>query len=160
MTAKPWVIQQIESLQVAITQSQNQLKVLVLTGTIDLNVQIDTGFFRLPDVFTNGPAGAQPDGQLIVSRPTGSDTIFQILTGYNNSKYYMRQGSGIGTSPVWQPWVELYHTGNKPTAADLGLGSTSSQTFKDLTLTNSLTFGNIALVYNATTKSLDFNVIV
>ncbi|HLO11492.1 MAG TPA: hypothetical protein VK190_04485 [Pseudoneobacillus sp.] len=80
-----------------------------LADATDLNTVITSGFYRLGATVTNGPTGVGY-GQLIVSR--GGDTIVQIITGYNNSEYYMRQGNGIGATATFQPWRKMWHDGN------------------------------------------------
>lgn len=81
-----------------------------LAASIDLNTVTTSGFYQLNGgTPTNVPSGSTVEfGQLIVSR--GSDTIFQLVTGWNDSRFYMRHGSGIGGTPVWQPWQEVMTT--------------------------------------------------
>lgn len=98
-------------------------KYIILPSGTDLNTVVTSGFYRLDATspnYTNLPPNSNVSyGQLIVSR--GVDTVFQILTGYNNNEYYMRQGAkGGGTDTnftAWQPWRKIWHDGNfDPTA--------------------------------------------
>ncbi|APM40536.1 hypothetical protein [Clostridium kluyveri] len=93
-------------------------KYIVLPSGTDLNTVVTSGFYRLDATspnYTNLPPNSNVGyGQLIVSR--GVDTAFQIITGYSNNEYYMRQGAkGGGTDTnftTWQPWRKLWHDGN------------------------------------------------
>lgn len=74
----------------------------------DLNQVVTSGFYRLGGTVANGPGGCEW-GQLIMSR--GADTAFQIVTGYNNNRFYMRHGSGgLGVITTWLPWQEVMTT--------------------------------------------------
>lgn len=93
-------------------------KYIILPSGTDLNTVVTSGFYGLDATspnYTNLPPNSNVSyGQLIVSR--GSDTVFQIITGYNNNEYYMRQGAkGGGTDTnftTWQPWRRIWHDGN------------------------------------------------
>jgi hypothetical protein len=78
----------------------------------DLNAIVTSGFYRMLGAPVNGPANVA-DGQLIVSR--GSDTVFQIVTGYSNSEFYMRHGNPTQAGSAggsWLAWRRLWHEGN------------------------------------------------
>lgn len=77
----------------------------------DLNQIVNSGFYRLESSPQNAPSGVE-FGQLIVSR--GLDTILQIVSGYFGSNIFWRSGNPpeVGGVGAWQPWRELYHTGN------------------------------------------------
>lgn len=134
-------------------------KIINLANSIDFNTVIVSGFYRIHEgIIANAPNGANvTDGQLIVSR--GGDTIFQIITGYSNNEYYMRQGNRIGVAPVWQPWRRLWHDGNfDPTLK-------ADKTYVDNKLTDgtsdlnakSYQAGNFKIDYNSDSDSLDFS---
>lgn len=100
-------------------------KAISLANNVDLNTVVTSGFYRINNGVTNGPSSNVSYGQLIVSR--GSDTVFQIITGYSNNEYYMRQASrGGGTDTnfaSWQPWRRIWHDGNFDPAAKAPLTS-------------------------------------
>ena len=128
--------------------------------TADLDTVTEAGSHRLPSVVTNGPVGSNlAFGNLLVLRGDIGDTVTQLVSGFSNNKYYMRHGNPLGGGGMWYPWVELYHTGFKPTATDVGLGPTSTPTFAEVTATNKMTIGSVTMQYNTVTKSLDFNVV-
>ena len=93
-------------------------KYIALPSGTDLNTVVTSGFYRLDATspnYTNLPPNSNVSyGQVIVSR--GVDTAFQIITGYSNNEYYMRQGAkGGGTNTnftAWQPWRRIWHDGN------------------------------------------------
>lgn len=86
---------------------------VVLADAVDLNTVIDSGFYRLSNNPNLPPSGGQAAyGQMIVIR--GLDTIAQQVFVYNPVRVFTRTGNptNIGGVGVWQPWVEMYHTGN------------------------------------------------
>jgi hypothetical protein len=91
----------------------------ILSNNADLNTVITSGFYRLNATPVNSPdSNGTQYGQLIVSK--GADTILQILTGFQNNEFYVRQGSSIGTSsPIWEPWRKLWHDGNMGSGSGL-----------------------------------------
>jgi hypothetical protein len=84
-------------------------------GIIDLNTVINSGFYRIDNGCPNAPSGVDY-GQLVVSRGGTQDTIFQMVTGYNNGEIYWRQGNPTqtGGSGSWGAWKRLFHDGNTP----------------------------------------------
>lgn len=73
------------------TKSESDVKYAVKTVTlsdnVDLNTVVTSGFYRLGNNPVNSPNNGVVLGQMIVSK--GSDTIFQIITGYNNDNIYI-----------------------------------------------------------------------
>lgn len=82
----------------------------------DYNSFLETGMYGVEGVATNGPGNSMGYGSLIVA--TNLDVGLQILGGHNNDRLTFRGWTAAGGS--WTPWREVYHTGFKPTAADVG----------------------------------------
>jgi len=86
---------------------------VVLNAGTPLGSVVTSGFYRLAGSHPDAPSGIG-HGVLIVSR--GADIVFQIVTGFAGSRFFMRHGNPpeAGGSGVWQPWRELWHDGNLP----------------------------------------------
>jgi len=90
---------------------------IVLDAGTDINTIVTSGFYRLGSSVTNGPGNVN-SGQLIVSK--GGDTILQLASAHDDNKYiYVRQASGIGTTPVWTAWTQIMTSSNVTTHANL-----------------------------------------
>ncbi len=91
--------------------------------TSDLNNCITSGAYRIQPSATNLPTGANPYGQLFVSRGAFSDTITQIYGDYANGALYTRSGNppSVNGSGTWSSWHAV-----------TGLG-TAGQSWSDLT---------------------------
>ena len=82
------------------------------TAVNNLNLVVDSGFYRLGTGHANKPPGVSVDyGQLIVSR--GGDTILQIVTGFDDGLVFFRHGNSpdVGGPGVWTAWRPM---GNRP----------------------------------------------
>ena len=80
-------------------------KLAVKTAVSNLNLVVDSGFYRLNEGITNQPPGVSVNyGQLIVSR--GGDTILQIATGFDDGLVFFRHGNpvDVGGPGVWTAW--------------------------------------------------------
>lgn len=80
-------------------------KLAVKTAVSNLNLVVDSGFYRLSEGITNQPPGVSVNyGQLIVSR--GGDTILQIVTGFDDGLVFFRHGNpaDVGGPGVWTAW--------------------------------------------------------
>ncbi|QBX32655.1 long tail fiber hinge connector [Aeromonas phage Asfd_1] len=69
-----------------------------------------------------GSSGYDNYSTILNINRSGLNRQFQILAQSGGSKFKMRAShvNGSDTTTKWHPWHELYHTGFKPTAADVG----------------------------------------
>lgn len=73
---------------------------------------------------------------------TNYDYVSQVFFEVSSNTLYQRTSSNAGTT--WQEWAKVYSTGNKPTAADVGITSGTT----DLTAgTSALATGEVYFVY-------------
>lgn len=80
----------------------------ILPNGVDLNTVTQSGFYRLQASPTNAPAGVEW-GQLLVCHG-GGDTIFQMVTGHSNDRFYLRHGAppNVGGGGPWRPWALIW----------------------------------------------------
>jgi len=81
-------------------------------GSTDLNSITQSGFYRIDSNCANAPSGVDW-GQLLVMHGN-SDTIVQIVAGYNSTNIYWRSGnpSDVGGAGTWHGWQKIWHEGN------------------------------------------------
>lgn len=82
---------------------------------IDVNGLIQSGMYRY-NIPPNIPSTVN-NGNLIVAHG-GRDTLFQIAGNYNSSHIMWRGASGIGSTPVFSDWREIWHSGYMDPGAD------------------------------------------
>ncbi len=81
----------------------------VVTGNLNDLGGSGTGFYKLAAPFTGGPtAGAYT---VIHQSYDNERTQLAFREGEASPRIFLRKYVG-GTTSAWQPWVELYHTGN------------------------------------------------
>jgi hypothetical protein len=86
---------------------------VTIPNNVSLNTVVTSGFYRLSQNHPDAPNDNISHGQMIVSR--GEDTVLQIITGWGNNNFYIRQGNppeAGNPNGTWQPWRKLYHDGN------------------------------------------------
>jgi len=85
----------------------------------DLNLIIESGMYRLPDVMVNAPPGVA-NGQLLVLC-SGVKTIAQVVFPYNSANIYARVGNppNLGGSGDWTPWFLLWNQDNDGSGSGL-----------------------------------------
>ena len=116
----------------------------------DLNTTVGTGQFSWNNTSTNTPVeGSYGQGINIVSSGTAhnysNNWITQLAFSRATNAAYFR---GKVNNQLWQPWYTLYHTGNKPTATDVGLGNVTNES--KTTMFTSPTFTGTPLSVTAT----------
>ncbi|MGL5013199.1 MAG: hypothetical protein ACRC6V_02765 [Bacteroidales bacterium] len=79
-----------------------------------------TGWYSIFTSTTGGPLGSGPSGSVLhVIRWSSSATVsvvHQTFYSYTSDRVFQRRMY----NSVWQPWVELYSTGKKPTPSEIG----------------------------------------
>lgn len=86
---------------------------VTIPDNVSLNTVVTSGFYRLSQNHPDAPNDNISHGQMIVSR--GADTVLQIMTGWGNNNFYIRQGNppeAGNPNGTWQPWRKLWHDGN------------------------------------------------
>jgi hypothetical protein len=80
----------------------------------NLDLIVQSGFYRLANDVANGPTGTVFDNyqQVIVSR--GSDTIAQLVIPYNTANLYFRGGNPaqVGGAGYYRSWNAVWHNNN------------------------------------------------
>lgn len=84
----------------------------------DLNTLRTAGHYRLNTGFTNGPSGSYQYSQMLHING-GGDTHVQIMGSYSSTHLFWRGFNN--TFSQGGTWNKIYHEGNKPTAAELGV---------------------------------------
>lgn len=128
----------------------------VITGDLSVqgNISLPNGTIfparALPDVAAGVPngmymgmTGATAVGEYlpylaVVGFNAGADTTrhFQIASGTEGNTFYIRTAhTNSGTASGFFPWRRIYTDANKPTAADVGLGSNTTPVFAGLRVT-------------------------
>lgn len=97
------------------------------TAAADLNVVVDTGFYRLGAAHTNAPA-VYTFGMLLVHR--SGDVIKQVVTSYNGQSQYWRSGnpSDVGGAGSWGAWRQYVDGDNVASFAGLTCAPLTSGT--------------------------------
>lgn len=97
------------------------------TAAADLNVVVDTGFYRLGAAHTNAPA-VYTFGMLLVHR--SGDVIKQVVTSYNGQSQYWRSGnpSDVGGAGSWGAWRQYVDGDNVASFAALTCAPLTSGT--------------------------------
>lgn len=97
------------------------------TAAADLNVVVDTGFYRLGAAHTNAPA-VYSFGMLLVHR--SGDVIKQVVTSYNGQSQYWRSGnpSDVGGAGSWGAWRQYVDGDNVASFAALTCAPLTSGT--------------------------------
>ncbi len=92
-----------------------------LTGDVDLDDVIISGFYYIPSDALNSPIALYCS--LTVSR--NADIISQMLVPNNADVMYYRSGTGIGGNPSWRAWKQV-------TQSDQNLRTTDSVHFANI----------------------------
>lgn len=71
-------------------------------------------------VYYNAPNGPGITGSLLDFSGADGEYNTQIAAAYNGSGDAIRFRTRNGDNKTWNPWFAIYHSGNKPTAADVG----------------------------------------
>lgn len=82
--------------------------------------------------------GEYPQYTAVAGFNTGIDTTrhFQLAAGIDGSTFYLRTAyPSSGTASGFYPWRRIYTDGNKPTAADVGLGVDAQAVFAGVKVT-------------------------
>lgn len=97
------------------------------TAAADLNVVVDTGFYRLGAAHTNTPA-VYMFGMLLVHR--SGNVIKQVVTSYDGQSQYWRSGSpsDVGGVESWGAWRQYVDGGNVASFAALTCAPLTSGT--------------------------------
>ncbi|MGL5016114.1 MAG: hypothetical protein ACRC6V_17815 [Bacteroidales bacterium] len=99
-----------------ITLNPSDIGALPSVGyTGNLNEISTPGLYALASQ-TGGPSGAASTGDMLLHSQFSSSSKFQIYQGYGSGRVWVRNRHG----GEWGSWRELYSTGNKPTASDIG----------------------------------------
>lgn len=115
----PWAKQYNSENKPTLTELKAVGRSGVGTGKIDLNSLREGQHYRLESNanVTNGPGGADY-AQLLHVNGSG-DTHMQILGTYNTNKLWWR-GFNNSMAAGTVGWHKVYHSGDKPTASDVG----------------------------------------
>lgn len=97
-----WLNELVQSIKASLDQKID--KIIHLESGEDLNVVIESGFYRLEDNHRHAPDGANYSNMIVVR---GADTAFQIIVNYSTGYMYVRGGR-----PEVVEWSEWMHFTN------------------------------------------------
>ena len=117
----------------------------------DLNTLLVSGCYRI-NTPSNKPEGVHY-GNILVMHGGGSDTLTQLVTGYESTNIYWRSGNGYGAT--WQPWRRILSDGNALTTAPLGYASGSGGTVtQDTDKNTAITLNKLCGTINTSNSAL------
>lgn len=118
---------------------------IVSSGTVYPTIPLPSVAAGTPNGMYMGYTGAGNVGEYtqylaVAGFNTGTDTTrhFQLASGPEGNTFYLRTAhTNAGTASGFYPWRRIYTDGNKPTAADVGLGVDAQAVFAGVKVTGS-----------------------
>lgn len=103
----------------------------------DCNKAVTNGFYSIYGGTVNCPEGTGPSGSKMIVTSWSSQHVSQTFYRVSSSRMWIRSSKLVGSVVEWEPWVEVYTSGKKPTASDVGALPTTGGT-----VTGVLALGN------------------
>lgn len=99
---------------------------MVAIGSGSCNDFVETGWYAVNNATTDTPLGTGPSGAVLQSMKWGGTAVMQTFWNYTSDRTYTRRMN----NGVWNPWVEIYNTFNKPTPSQIGALTDAGFTMK------------------------------